>query len=115
MKTESVLSDANALLDLTLAELAVEVAFVPASPNGPAEADALAALQIQGALPGRALSDSELPLSITGGSLSVILPQAQIVRTDLEFAAGRGRIGDVVFTAGRAFVEAAEALAEVRD
>ena len=115
LKTEPVLSDANALLDLTLAELAVEVAFVPDSPNGPAEADALAALQVQGALPGRALSDSAQALSITGDSFALSLPEVQVVRADLDFAAGRGRLGEVVFAAGRAFVANAGVMAEVAD
>jgi hypothetical protein len=113
LKSEPVLSDANALLDLTLAELAVEVTFVPASPNGPAEADALGALQVQGSLPGRALSDSAQALTILGDSFSLSLPEAQVVRADLEFAAGRGRLGEVMFAAGRAFFGNAEILAGV--
>ena len=57
LTTEPVLSDANALLDLTLAKLDVEVRFMPESPGGPAEADVISALQLQGVAPGRLLSD----------------------------------------------------------
>jgi hypothetical protein len=115
MKTAPVISDANALLDLTLAELAVEVRFVPGSPGGPAEADALAALQLQGRLPGRPLSGGAQELSITGDALALTLPEAQIVRADLAFAANRGRVGEVTLASCRAFLTAAEALAVVRD
>jgi hypothetical protein len=113
LATAPVLSDANALLDLTLAELAVEVRLVPASPGGPAEADLIAALQLQGAAPGRLLSTDAQALTIVGNTLIVTLPEAQVVRADLDYAGTRARVGEVVFKAGRAFVESALALAEV--
>jgi hypothetical protein len=112
LRIQPVLSDANAVLDFTLAELAVEVRLVPASPGGPAEADALAALQVAAAA-GRGLSEGEEPLSIKGSSLAVTLPEAQVVRADLEFAAGKGRVGECVFASCRAFLQAAVELAEV--
>jgi len=114
LRTKPVLSDANAVLDFTLEELAVEVRFIPASPGGPAEADALSALQVS-ATAGRALSDGAQSLSIKGSSLSVTLPEAQVVRADLEFAAGKGRLGECVFASCRALMEAALPLAEVED
>jgi hypothetical protein len=115
LKTAPVLSDANALLDLTLAELAVEVRLVPESPGGPAEADLIAALQVQGVAPGRLLSNEAQALTIAGTVLTVTLPEAQVVRAELDFAGTRPRVGEVVFAAGRAFVETAQAMAEVVD
>jgi hypothetical protein len=114
--TTPVLSDANALLDVTLASLAVEVRFVPASPSGPDEAAVMAALELQGVAPGRPLSAGALPLTIAGEALSVTLPEAQLVAGPLEFSAGAGRLGEVVFRAERAVVASstpAAALAEV--
>jgi hypothetical protein len=73
MTTKPVLSAANALLDVTLERLVVQVSFTPATPGGPAEADLVSALQLQGAnaRPGRALSATAAPLSITGEMLEV--------------------------------------------
>jgi hypothetical protein len=113
LTTAPVLSDANALLDMTLAELTVEVRFVPESPDGPAEADVVAALQLQGVAPGRLLSSGGQPLTVAGDALSVTLPEAQLVGAELDFAGTRSRLGELVFAAGRAFLAAAEPLAEV--
>jgi hypothetical protein len=113
LTTTPVLSDANALLDLTLANLAIDLRFVPESPNGPAEADVITALQLQGTTPGRLLSNEGQPLTVTGDSLSVTLPESQLTRAELDFAGTCPRIGELLFTAGRAFLQTAEALAEV--
>jgi len=113
LETRPVLSDANALLDLTLAALAVEVRLVPESPGGPAEADLVAALQLQGAAPGRLLSAEAQALTIAGNALTMTLPEAQVVSAELDFGGTRPRVGEVVFAAGRAFVGTAEALATV--
>jgi hypothetical protein len=115
LTTAPVLSDANALLDLTLAELAVEVRFTPESPGGPEEADLVAALQLQGVAPGRLLSAGAQALTISGSSLAVTLPEAQVVGAELDYAGTRPRVGEVVFKAGRVFMETAAALAEVTD
>jgi len=112
LKTEPVLSDANGLLDLTLESLAVEVRFVPASPSGPAEMDVLDALYIEAAS-GRALSASARQLSILGDSLSLVLPEAAMVKASPAFAAEAGRVGEVAIAAGRAVLQTIEALAEV--
>jgi hypothetical protein len=106
LKTREVLSDANALLDVTLEELAVEVRFTPMSPGGPAEADLVAALQLQGpgALPGRSLLATAAVLDIAGEHLFVRLPLAQLVRGELAFDAVRGRLGELRFVAERAVV-----------
>jgi len=45
----------------------------------------------------------------------VTLPEAQLAGAGLEFAAARPRVGEVVFVSERAFVETAEAMAEVND
>jgi hypothetical protein len=113
LTTTPVLSDANALLDLTLAELAVEVRFVPESPGGPAEADLIAALQLQGEAPGRLLSTEARALTIAGSALTVTLPEAQVVGAEWDYAGTRTRVGEVVFQAGRAFMGTAAAMAEV--
>jgi len=113
LTTARVLSDANALLDLTLAELTVEVRLVPESPGGPAEADVIAALQLQGVAPGRLLSAEAQALTIVGNALTVMLPEAQVVRAELDFAGTRPRLGEVVFAAGRALVGTAEPMSEV--
>jgi hypothetical protein len=113
LTTTPVLSDANALLDLTLANLAIDLRFVPESPAGPAEADVIAALQLQGTTPGRLLSNEGQPLTVTGDSFSITLPETQLTRAELDFAGTCPRIGELVFAAGRAFLQTAEALAEV--
>jgi len=107
MKTRPVRSDANALLDLTLERLEVEARFVPSTPGGPAEADLIAAMQLQGAgsLPGRLLSAAGAALDIAGEHLFVRLPLAQVTRGELVFDAVRPRLGEMVFKAGRAFLE----------
>ena len=106
MKTRPVLSDANALLDLTLEQLDVEVRFTPATSGGPREADLIAALQLQGigALPGRSLSAAGLTLDIAGEHLWVRLPLAQLVGGSLTFDVSQGRIGELLFRAGQAFI-----------
>lgn len=106
LKTKPVISDANALLDLTLDQLSVEARFVPATPNGPAEADLIAALQLQGAnaLPGRPLSTTAQTLDVAGNHLWVRLPLAQLVRGDLAFDALHPRIGELTFVSTRAFL-----------
>jgi hypothetical protein len=104
IKTRPVLSDANALLDLTLEQLNVEVRFTPATPGGPREADLIAALQLQGAFPGRSLGASGLTLDIAGENLWVRLPLAQLIGGDLAFDVAHGRIGELTFRAGQAFI-----------
>jgi hypothetical protein len=111
MKTRPVLSAANALVDLTLESLAVSVRFVPATPAGPAEADVLAALQVQGALPGRLLSSEARTLEVAGQHLCLRLPLAQLSAGPLVFDAVHRRVGELVFTATRA-VMVAESAAE---
>ena len=106
-------SDANALLDVTLAKLEVEVRFVPESPMGPGEAEVIAALQVQGVAPGRLLSNGAEALSVVGEGLAVTLPEAQLISAELDYAGTRPRVGELIFTAGRAFLETAEALAAV--
>ncbi len=105
LTTKPVISDANALLDLTLERLAVEVRFMPSSPGGPGEADVFGALQVQGAWPGRLLSAGAFPLEIAGEHLSVRLPLAQMVRGDLVFDAVRGRVGELMFVGDRVEME----------
>jgi len=111
MKTSPVVSDANAQLDLTLDTLAVEARFTPASPDGPAESDLFEALGLEGGLPGRLLSAEAQTLQVAGEHLWVELPLAQMSRGALVFDAVHGRVGELVFTAGRALL-AAEATAE---
>jgi hypothetical protein len=65
------------------------------------------------AVAGRALSEAGQALSIRGSSLGVTLPEAQVVRADLDFAAGKGRVGECVFASCRAFMQAALDWAEV--
>jgi hypothetical protein len=112
MTTKRVLSAANALLDLTLDRLEVRASFTPASPGGPAEADLIAALQLQGAyaLPGRALSATAETLTIAGGQLEVQLPLANVTGGGLVFDTVPGRIGEVTFAAERALMTMAEVL-----
>jgi hypothetical protein len=114
MKTSPVMSAANALLDLTLDSLAVEVRFTPATPGGPAEADVFEALQAQGAdsLPGRLLSAEAQTLDVAGEHLWLQLPLAQLTQGPLTFDAVHSRVGELVFTAGRALL-GAEANPEV--
>ena len=108
MKTKSVVSDANALLDLTLERLEVEARFTPATPGGPGEADLIEALQLQGvnSLPGRSLAATGQMLDIAGEHLWVRLFLAQLMAGDLDFDVARGRIGELTFVAERAFVGA---------
>jgi len=110
MKTRPVLSAANALLDLTLESLMVTVRFTPASIDGPAESDVFSALQAQGALPGRLLSQLASELNITGEHLWVNMPMAQLSAGALTFDATHSRVGELVFTATRAVLEAEEGL-----
>ncbi len=104
LKTKPVLSDANAVLDMTLESLEVEARFTPASPGGPAEADLIAALQLQGALPGRSLSGTARTLDVAGDHLWVRMPLAQMVGGELAFDAVHPRLGELVFAGARAFV-----------
>jgi hypothetical protein len=106
MKTKPVLSDANALLDLTLEQLDVVVRFTPATPGGPREADLIASLQLQGAdsLPGRSLGATGLTLDIAGEHFWVRLPLAELVGGPLVFDVAHGRIGELTFRAGQAFI-----------
>jgi hypothetical protein len=118
MKTSPVLSAANALLDLTLESLASEVRFTPASPYGPDEADVLAALKVQGVLPGRLLSAEAQSLDIFGEHLWLRLPLAQLVRGPLLFDAVHARVGELVFVGTRAVLTTgttAEVLAELTE
>jgi len=106
MKTRPVLSAANALLDLTLDSLAVETRFVPATPGGPVETDVFEALQVQGALPGRLLSAGAHTLDVAGEHLWLRLPLARLTQGPLTFDAVHPRVGELVFTAGRALLGA---------
>jgi hypothetical protein len=115
LTTKPVLSDANALLDLTVEKLAVEVRFTPETPGGPAEADVFAGLLWQGAgsAPGRLASAAAETLDVAGDGIFVRLPEAELTAAELAFDAKRPRVGELVFTAGRAFVGTAEAMAVV--
>ncbi len=106
LKTKPVMSDANALLDLTLDRLEVEARFTPATSGGPAEADLIAALQLQGAnaFPGRLLSMTASTLNIAGDHLFVQLPLAQLTQGELMFDTGHERLGELTFTAERAWL-----------
>jgi hypothetical protein len=118
MKTRSVISAANALLDVTLESLAVTVTFTPGTPTGPAEADVFAALQVQGALPGRLLSAGAQTLDIAGEHLWLRLPLAQLTAGPLTFDAVHPRVGKLVFTATRAVLgvgSTAEALVSLSE
>jgi len=106
MKTSPVVSAANALLDLTLDSLAVEVRFAPGTPSGPVESDVFEALQVQGALPGRLLSTGARTLDVVGEHLWLRLPLAQLTTGPLVFDAVHRRVGELVFTAGRALLGA---------
>jgi hypothetical protein len=106
MKTSPVVSAANALLDLTLDSLAVEARFTPGTPGGPAEADVFEALEVQGALPGRLLSTGAQTLDVAGEHLWLQLPLAQLTQGPLTFDAVHARVGELVFTAGRALLGA---------
>ena len=110
IKWRPVFSAANALLDMTLVSLAVTARFTPASPDGPAEADVFSALQAQGALPGRLLSNLASGLVIAGEHLWLHLPLAQLSAGALTFDATHSRVGELVFTAMRAGLEAEEGL-----
>ena len=106
LQTKPVVSNANALLDLTLERLDVEARFSPATPSGPAEVDLVAALQLQGAnaLPGRLLSATANTLDVAGDHLWVRLPLAQLVRGELAFDAVHPRLGELTFMAERAWL-----------
>jgi hypothetical protein len=109
MKTSPVVSAANALLDMTLDSLAVEARFVPGTPGAPAvgsiaESDVFEALQVEGSLPGRLLSTGARTLDIAGEHLWLRLPLAQVTAGPLTFDAVRPRVGELVFTAGRALL-----------
>lgn len=105
LTTRPVVSDANALLNLTLERLTVEARFTPATPSGPAESDLVNALQMQGALPGRSLAATAQTLDIAGENLWVRLPLAQIIRGELAFDAVNPRVGELVFVSERALLE----------
>ena len=62
-------------------------------------------------MPGRLLSAEAQTLQVAGEHLWVELPLAQMSRGALVFDAVHGRVGELVFTAGRALL-AAEATAE---
>jgi hypothetical protein len=106
MPTRAVVSDANALQDLTLERLEVQASFTPASPGGPAEIDLIEALNLQGAeaLPGRPLSGSGYSLEIQGEHLRVQLPLASLTRGELAFDAVHPRLGELTFVSKRAFL-----------
>jgi hypothetical protein len=110
LKTSPVVSAANALLDLTLDSLAVTASFVPSTPGGPVEADVFTALQGQGALPGRLLSEGANTLDVAGEHLWLQLSPAQLTQGPLAFDAAHPRIGELVFTAGRALLGAEDEL-----
>jgi hypothetical protein len=110
IKWRPVFSAANALLDMTLQSLTVTARFTPASPEGPAEADVFAALQAQGALPGRLLSNLAGGMVIAGEHLWLQLPLAQLSAGALTFDATHSRVGELVFTATRAVLEAEQEL-----
>jgi hypothetical protein len=110
MKTRPVLSAANALLDMTLESLTVTARFVPAAPSGPAEADVFSGLQAQGTLPGRLLSQGANTLTMAGEHVWVQLPLAQLSAGALTFDATHSRVGELVFTATRAVLEAEQGL-----
>jgi hypothetical protein len=108
MKSAPVLSDANALLDMTLESLAVTAGFTPGTPTGPAEADVFAALEVQGvaALSGRPLSSTAHTLEVAGEHLWLRLPSAQLTAGPLRFDAKLPRVGELVFAATRALLGA---------
>jgi hypothetical protein len=113
MKTRRVLSAANALLDLTLESLTVTARFTPATPSGPAETDVFSALQAQGTLPGRLLSQGANTLTIAGEHLYLEMPLAQLSAGALTFDAAHARVGELVFTATRAVLQTEEALSQL--
>jgi hypothetical protein len=118
MKTSPVVSAANALLDVTLDSLAVEVRFTPGTPGGPIESDVFSALQVQGTLPGRLLSAGARTLDVAGEHLWMRLPLARLTQGPLTFDAAHPRVGELVFTAGRALLGAddgAEALVSLTE
>jgi hypothetical protein len=106
MKTQPVLSAANALVDLTLESLAVTASFTPGTPAGPVESDVFTALQVQGlgAFPGRGLSGTAHTLDVAGEHLWLRLPLAQMTAAPLTFDVTHPRVGKLVFTAGRALL-----------
>jgi hypothetical protein len=111
MKSRAVWSAANALLDITLESLAVTASFTPGTPGGLAEADLVAALQLQAGEPsGRLLSAGARTLKIAGEHLWVELPRAQLTAGPLRFDATHPRLGELMFTATRAAMNAEDAL-----
>jgi hypothetical protein len=108
VKALPVASAANALLDMTLDSLAVSVRFTPSTPSGPVEADLFSGLQLQGAnaTPGHLLSATARTLSIASDHLCLQLPLAQLTAGPLRFDAVHPRLGELVFTAGRALLAA---------
>jgi len=86
---------------------------VPGTPGGPAEADVFGAMQLQGAgaLPERALSAGANTLEVAGEHLWLRLPLAQLTAGPLTFDAVHPRVGELVFTAGRALLGAESDLA----
>ena len=113
LKWRPMLSAANGPLDFTLESLTVTVRFTPASTDGPAETDVFSALQAQGALPGRLLSQRAQGLVIAGEHLWVHLPLAQLSAGGLTFDATHARVGELTFLATRAVLEAEQALGEI--
>jgi hypothetical protein len=107
-KATLITSAANALLDLSLESLTVTASFTPATPAGPAEADVIAALQLQaaGATPGCGLSQGAHALSIAGEHLNVRLPLAQLTAAPLTYDSSHPRVGELVFTATRVLLTA---------
>jgi hypothetical protein len=101
MKTRAVISAANALLDMTLDSLTVSIRFTPATPSGPAESDVFEALQVD-ALPRRLLSTGARTLDVAGEHLWLRLTLAQLSMGPMSFDAVHARVGELVFTAGRA-------------
>ncbi len=115
LKTRPVVSDANAVLDVTIEELRIEARFTPATPEGPAELDLISALQLQGAnaLPGRSLAATAETLDVAGEHLWVRLPLAQIIGGSLAFDVARGRLDEMTFVGERAFMGTTAAAAMV--
>jgi len=112
MKWRPVLSAANGLLEMTLDSLTVTVRFTPGPAVGSylTEADIFSALQAQGALPGRLLSQLASGLVINGEHLWLHLPLAQMSAGALTFDAVHSRVGELTFMATRATLEAEEEL-----
>ena len=106
MKTSPVISAANALVDVTLDGLTVTASFQPGTPTGPIESDVFTALQAQGSLPSRLLSQGAQPFQVAGEHLYFQMPLAQLTGGPLTFDATHPRVGELVFTATRAVMTA---------